>query len=221
MFDDRHDAGRRLADRLSDLDLPDPVVLALPRGGVPVGFEVARGLNADLEVLVARKIGAPFQPELGVGAVAEGGEPVLDTDTLQRLGLSERELQDTIARERAELDRRVNLYRGQRARALVAGREAIVVDDGLATGVTAGAALQAVRRQEPRRLILAVPVAAGPTAARLGEEADELVCLHVPEDFQAVGMWYRRFEQTSDDTVLELLEQSRSARSVGGRGHEA
>jgi putative phosphoribosyl transferase len=209
-FRDRHDAGSRLADRLAATPLTDPVVLALPRGGVPVGFEVAARLAAPLEVLVARKIGAPDQPELGVGAIAEGGGQVLDDRTTRALGLTESSLRHTIEREQAELARRVRDYRGDRPLPPLKGRTVIVVDDGLATGVTMRAAVRAVRGTGAARVIVAAPVGAPSTVESLGAEADVVVCLHSPPAFAAVGQWYRDFDQTSDAEVIDLLERARS-----------
>lgn len=204
-FTDRRDAGRRLAQRLRDVTLVEPVVLALPRGGVPVAYEVARALGAPLDVLVARKIGVPFQPELGVGALAEGGGLFLDDAALHALRLTRDDLQPTIERERAELQRRVAQYRAGRDPLPVAGRAVIVVDDGLATGGTARAALRAVRARGAATVVLAVPV--GPPEARtsLLDDADEVVLLEAPERLAAVGQWYVDFSQTSDREVLDLL----------------
>ncbi|MFE2262393.1 phosphoribosyltransferase [Streptomyces griseosporeus] len=208
-FRDREEAGRELGARLRLLrekdELPRPVVLALPRGGVTVALEVARALDAPLDVLVARKIGAPFQPELGVGALAGDGPPLYDRESLARLGLTEAELAPVVRRERAELKRRERLYRQGRPAADLSGRTAVVVDDGLATGVTARAALRAVRGGAPRRVVLAVPVSSPQAARLLSPEVDELVCLAQPSDFRAVGLWYDDFEQLSDDDVLRAL----------------
>lgn len=212
-FQDRRDAGRQLAERLRGEDFQDPVVLALPRGGVPVAYEVAAALGAPLDVVVARKIGVPWQPELGVGAIAEGGEPVFDPSMLGMVGLRDQDLHDTVASERAELDRRVRSYRGERALPPLGGRDALVIDDGLATGVTARAALRAVRQHGPRRLVLAVPVCSPRTIDALRGEADDAVCLHAPADFSGVGQWYRDFSQTADETVVELLERAAAERS--------
>ena len=205
MFADRHDAGRQLAQRVRDLELPDPVVLGLPRGGVPVAFEVATTLDAPLDVLVARKIGAPFQPELGVGAIAEGGVTYLDEASLRSLRLTVEDLRATIDRERAELTRRVERYRGGRAMAELRDRSVIVVDDGLATGVTARAALRSVRSHAPAAVVLAVPVGPPGAASFMRPDADVVVVVEAPERLTAVGQWYRDFTQTSDEAVLELL----------------
>lgn len=211
-FADRHAAGQALADRLEELDLDDPVVLALPRGGVPVAYEVAVRLDAPLEVVVARKLGAPGQPELGIGAVAEGGEPIFDETLVARLRLDDDAVAELVDAERAELDRRVRHYRADRPLPELAGRDVVVVDDGLATGVTARAALGALRGHGPRRLVLAVPVGAPSSVDALRPAADEVVCLHAPRAFAAVGQWYDDFTQTDDDTVVDLLSRARDRR---------
>jgi predicted phosphoribosyltransferase len=213
-YTDRTEAGRVLAERLVPLDLAGAVVLALPRGGVPVGYEVARRLGSRLDVLVTRKIGYPPQPELGVGAIAEGGSPVFDGALLARLGLREDDLADTVAAERAELDRRVAAYRGGRPLPEVAGRAVIVVDDGLATGGTARAAVRAMRERGPSRLVLAVPVGAAETVHALEAEVDDIVVPAAPWEFRAVGQWYRDFEQLTDADVRAWLE--RAARGADG-----
>jgi putative phosphoribosyl transferase len=206
-FRDRIEGGRKLVAPLAELALVDPVVLALPRGGVPVAREVADGLGVPFDVLVVRKVGAPGRPEYGMGAVAEGGGEVVHGGAVRALGVSEAEFAERADAERGELDRRVAVYRGDRDLPALAGRDVVVVDDGLATGVTAEAALQAVRRQAPRRLVLAVPVGAADTVTRLGEVADHVVCVLAPTDFRAVGHWYDRFDQTSDAEVLAALDR--------------
>jgi putative phosphoribosyl transferase len=205
-FRDRVDAGRQLADQLP-ADLDHPLVLALPRGGVPVAKEVASRLDAPLEVLVARKIGAPGHEELGIGAIAEG-DAVVGSDLVRVLGLSAREFERLAERERGELARRVDRYREGRPLPSLADRDVVLVDDGLATGVTAEAALLAIRAGKPRRLVLAVPVCSPDTAHRLVPPADEVVCVLAPRDLVAVGVWYDDFTQTTDDEVLELLGRS-------------
>jgi putative phosphoribosyl transferase len=180
-------------------------VLALPRGGVPVGLEVSAALGAPLDVLVTRKIGYPLQPELGVGAIAEGGQPFFDAEMLERLGLTAAALAPVVRKERAELDRRIAAYRGGRAMIGVRDQDVIVVDDGLATGVTARAALRAVRAAGARRTILAVPVAAPSSATVMLAEADLVVVLAAPRAFRAVGEWYQSFGQLTDADVVRLL----------------
>jgi len=213
-FADRSAAGRMLGARLlqlsadpaAGLSLTRTLVLALPRGGVPVGREVSAALRAPLDVLVTRKIGYPLQPELGVGAVAEGGRPVFDEDMLARLGLTAGALAPVVTRERIELARRVAAYRGGRAAPPMRGREVIVVDDGLATGVTARAALRAVRAAGAARTVLAVPVSAPSSATAMLAEADLVVTLAAPPAFRAVGEWYRSFGQLTDADVIRQLE---------------
>ena len=211
VFKDRTEAGRQLADRLRELRKENPIVLALPRGGVPVGYEVARALDAPLDVIIARKLGAPEQPELGIGAIAPGGVRVLNEEAIRMLGLSDAEI-DTIASEaEQELARRLRRFRGDRPPPDLRGRTVLLVDDGLATGVTAKAAIRAIRKEGPRRIVFAVPVCASDTAQALAEEVDDLICLEAPPYFGAVGLWYRNFEQTPDEEVLALLERTRGA----------
>lgn len=215
-FTNREDAGRQLAARLVRYADEDPLVLALPRGGVAVGYEVARHLGAPLDVFVARKIGAPFQPELGVGAVAPGGVCVLDQAAIRALGIRPEELQQVVQREVAEMERRLHRYHGSRAMPEVRDRTVILVDDGLATGVTAYAAVQALRHLGPRKLVLAVPVCAPEAAAVLRPQVDDLVCVLTPQHFQGVGFWYHQFHQLSDQQVLNLLERAMRPRPAVG-----
>lgn len=184
------------------------MILALPRGGVPVGYEIALALKAPLEVLISRKLGAPEHPELGIGAVAPGVR-VIDENLVQRLGISEAYIEGTTQQEQAEIQRREQSFRGSLPAPEIEGRTVILVDDGLATGVTARAAIQAIRSQAPGVVVLAVPVCATQTAYALSKEVDELVVLEMPDDFRAVGYWYDDFTQTTDDEVLALLEDAR------------
>ncbi len=207
-FIDRIDAGRRLAARLEYLRGGSVVVLGLPRGGVPVAFEVAQALDVPLDVIVVRKLGVPFQPELGMGAIGEDGVRVINEEVVRSAGVSARELADVEARERAELERRVRLFRGDRPRAELKGRTAVVVDDGVATGSTARAACQVVRAQGAAQVVLAVPVAPPGWEERFGDVADELVCLETPEPFYAIGQFYDDFTQTTDREVATCLERA-------------
>ena len=206
-FRDRRDAGRLLAERLSTEDLHDPVILALPRGGVPVAFEIAEALHAPLEVLVVRKVGAPHHREYGIGAIAERDVTIRDDAAVRLVGVSLERFAALADDERRELDRRVHHYRGERPLPDLDGRDVVLVDDGLATGVTAEAAITAVHGSGANRVVLAVPVSAADTAARLARMAD-VVCLATPERFMAVGEWYDDFGQTTDAEVLELLDRA-------------
>jgi predicted phosphoribosyltransferase len=210
-FADRRDAGRRLAERLLPLADEDPVVVGLPRGGVPVADEVARALGAPLEILAVRKLGAPHNPEYGIGAIAEDGTRVFDPEALAVLGIDNSTLAAIAAGESEELRRRVAAYRGDCPPLELEGRTVIVVDDGVATGVTDTAALRSIRRRRPRRLILAVPVAAPESAARLRDEADDVICLLAPALLYGVGQWYRDFSQVSDQEVIAALNASTDA----------
>jgi putative phosphoribosyl transferase len=212
-FSDRRSAGRRLAERLMSLEREDVVVLGLPRGGVPVAFEVARALAAPLDVIVVRKLGVPFQPELGMGAIGEGGVRVLNDAVLGAAGVSSAEIAEVERRERNELDRRARVYRGDRPRVNLARRTAVVIDDGIATGSTARAACQVAIAQGAARVVLAVPVAAASTVAELRREV-EVVCVETPEDLWAIGQWYADFSQTSDEEVRRLLDESAALTSV-------
>jgi putative phosphoribosyl transferase len=207
---DRKAAGERLAERLLHYQDQSPVVLALPRGGVPVAFEIAQRLRAPLDVLIVRKVGAPSNPEYGLGAVVEGGTRYLDEPRIRAAGYTVRDLGPTIAREAAEVERRAREYRGGSAPAPLKDRTVILVDDGVATGGTVLAALQAVRSQGPRRIVLALGVAPPDTVDNLRPVVDELVVLLTPSVFFAVGEWYHRFSQVSDEEVRRLLERSRA-----------
>ena len=208
-FCDRKDAGQRLAEQLRSYAGADTIVLALPRGGVPVGYEVARALGAPLDIWVVRKIGLPGSPEVGVGAVVEGGYVHLDIETLERLGLNRDELLETIEREQRGVEERVRRYRGDRPRPALHGRTVIVVDDGIATGGTVRAALHFVQAQAAKKIVLAVPVAAPETVRALAPEVDKIVCLHTPERLHAIGLWYVDFRQVPDDDVVACLGRAR------------
>ncbi|MEB2285134.1 MAG: phosphoribosyltransferase [Polyangiaceae bacterium UTPRO1] len=220
LFEDRRDAGRRLAARLMPFRDEAPAILALPRGGVPVGYEIARALAAPLDVIVVRKLGAPNEPELGIGAVVDGDSPlgVLNEETMRALGVSREYLDREVAAQLAEIHRRQSVYRSGRTRVPIAGRTAIIVDDGLATGSTMRAAIRSVRRADPARLVLAVPVAPADTLSELAKEVDETVCLATPEPFGAVGFFYRDFGQTTDDEVTYLLDVARRALDPHAQG---
>ncbi|MFJ2291240.1 phosphoribosyltransferase family protein [Streptomyces sp. NPDC087894] len=208
LFTDRTDAGRQLAEALRHLERRDPVVLGLPRGGVPVAYEVARALGAPLDVIVVRKLGVPYRPELGFGAIGEGGARVISDEIVRHAGVREKDLKAVERAEEAELLRRAQTYREGRLRLPLEGRTVVVVDDGVATGATARAACQVVRAQGASHVVLAVPVASPDVAARLREDVDEVVCLSTPHLFSAVGEWYRDFSQTSDEEVVSLLARA-------------
>lgn len=218
LFRDRRDAGRQLGARLSELRELDPVVVGLPRGGVPVAFEVAQALGAPLDVIVVRKIGVPFQPELGMGAVGEGGVRVLNERIIESAGVTDREVAAVEERERAEVERRAKRFRGDRPMVELAGRTVIIVDDGLATGGTARAALQVARAHGAASVVLAVPVAPPDTVRALEDEADEVVALQTPDAFFAIGQWYDDFTQTTDGEVVALLAAAPTAPGPGGGG---
>ncbi|MEW1675128.1 alpha/beta family hydrolase [Streptomyces noursei] len=208
LFTDRADAGRQLAEALRHVAKDDPVVLGLPRGGVPVAYQVAQALGAPLDVIVVRKLGVPYQPELGFGAIGEGGVRVLSEDIIRRGRIGPADVDAVQRTEEAELARQAGRFRAGRRRLPLDGRTAIVIDDGIATGATAAAACRVVRAQGAARVVLAVPVAPPDAAARLRTAADEFVCLSTPYAFSAVGEWYRDFSQTSDDEVIALLSQA-------------
>ena len=209
LYRDRSDAGRQLAARLEPLRADRPLVVGLPRGGVPVAYEVARALGAPLDVVIVRKLGAPIQPELAMGAIGEEGARVLNDELVEALGVGPDELEASVELERAELERRQLLYREGAEPLPVAGRTVLLVDDGIATGSTATAAARVLRARGAERIVLAVPVAPPGAEQRFSAEVDEFVCLHAPKRFFAVGACYERFGQTSDEEVVELLRRAR------------
>ena len=214
MFSDRRDAGRRIADALFRFKDRDPVVLALVRGGVPVGFEVARALDAPLDIVLVRKVGAPDRPEFAAGAIVDGTDPeiVINTEVMHLTGMTEEDFSEVAKPQLAEIERRRLLYLGGRRRPELAGKTAIITDDGVATGATTRAALRAIRRQKPARLVLAVPVAPPETIAELRVDADEIVCLETPTTLVAISRFYDRFEQVGDDEVIDLLDRAQHVR---------
>ena len=218
-FRDRSDAGRQLAAQLGRYaGRPDVVVLALPRGGVPVGYEVARELGAPLDVFLVRKLGVPGHEELAMGAVATGGVRVLNDHVVSALGIPDYVIDAVAVWEERELARRERLYRGERPPPDVRGRTVILVDDGLATGATMHAAVRALREQRPARIVVAVPTASPETCERLKEEVDDVICAVTPEPFYAVGLWYENFSQTTDEEVRDLLARA-STETEGEESH--
>src|SRR5438105_13310486 len=218
LFRDRYEAGRMLAEHLSSYaGRNDLIVLALPRGGVPVGYEVARALNAPLDVFLVRKLGVPGHEELAMGAIATGGVRVLNQRVLREAAIPPSEVEAVAAAEERELARREREYRGDRLPPEIRGKTAILVDDGLATGASMHAAVQALRLQGPRRLVVAVPVAAPETCNAFRAEVDDVVCAVTPESFFAVGLWYEDFSQTTDDEVRDLLARARQPSAAGQR----
>jgi predicted phosphoribosyltransferase len=216
-FHDRREAGQLLARQLARYkNRQDVVVLALPRGGVPVGYEIARELNAPLDVFVVRKLGVPWQPELAMGAIAGRGTEVLNGDVVTAYNIPPHVIRGVAEREGQELQRRLRQYRGDRPFPDLRGRTAILVDDGLATGSSMRAAVNALRLERPTSIVVAVPVAAARTCEELRREVDDVVCLHTPSDFAAVGLWYEDFSQTTDDEVRELLTHETTRYDVHG-----
>lgn len=217
LFEDRFEAGRVLASKLGEFSgRQDVVVLALPRGGVPVGYEVAQALHAPLDVFVVRKLGPPGQEELAMGALASGGITVLNREVIQALGIPQQTIDAVVATEQIELERREREYRDGRPAVNVRGRVAIVVDDGLATGSSMRVAAKALRKEAAAQIVVGVPVASASTCAEFEAEVDKIVCATVPEPFWAVGQWYRDFSQTTDEEVRELL-----ARAAASSVHRA
>jgi putative phosphoribosyl transferase len=220
LFKNRHDAGRILARKLADYAGGDDViVLGLPRGGVPVAYEVATELQVPLDVFVVRKIGAPYQPEFAIGAIASDGICVLDREALAQLDVAQSQLASIIGRERLELERRDTLYRAYRPFPDLAGRVVVIVDDGLATGATMRVAVEAVRVRHPARIIAAAPVASGLACEALREVADDCVCAASPEPFYGVGRWYDDFSQTTDQEVITLLDSASRRKTLATASH--
>jgi len=209
IFKDRQEAGQQLAEKLMKFKDENPVIIALPRGGVVTGYEAAKKLNAPLDVMITRKLGAPFQPELGVGAIAPGDIHILNLDAISFLGISKDEMEEIIKREKIEMYRRIKLYRRDLPPLDLSGKTVIIVDDGLATGITAGAAVLAIRRMTPEKIILAAPVSPIDTANKFRDEVDEFICLQEPVDFFAVGAYYVNFDQVTDEEVVSLLKLAR------------
>jgi predicted phosphoribosyltransferase len=214
-FSDRRDAGRQLALELFPYARSNPMILALPRGGVPIGYEVARHLGAELDVLVVRKLGVPWHPELAMGAIASGPRVFIDEDLVRQLEIPRAAVDRVIEDETQELARREALYRPRREPLDVRGRTVIVVDDGLATGASMRVAVEAVRALGPSRVVVAVPVASTDACESLRMVADDVVCPRTPEPFMAVGLWYRDFSQTDDEEVRSLLEAERTSMQAG------
>jgi putative phosphoribosyl transferase len=214
VFRDREDAGQQLAERLVGYRLEDPIVLGLPRGGVIVAAEVARALRAPLDVSIARRLSAPGRPEFGIGAIAPGGVCVIDRPVVELLGLCQADVSQAICEETLEMARRLRRYRGSRPLPELRGRTVILVDDGLATGATARAAVMALRQLHPRHLVLAVPVCSQRAATPLLRQVDDFVCLSAPADFRAVGLWYQDFHEVADEEVIGCLEAVRQARAA-------
>ncbi len=214
-FHDRKEAGNLLAAKLTAYaNQQDVIVLALPRGGVPVGFEIAQALHVPLDVIVVRKLGVPGQEELAMGAIATGGIRILNKDVVQFLNIPDEVIDNVTAHELQELERREHRYRGERPAYDISGRTIILVDDGIATGATMHAAVAAIKQRQPTCIIIAVPTAAPSTCDEFAMEVDELVCVIRPEPFIAVGYWYRQFSQTSDEEVHHLLEQANQRTST-------
>lgn len=209
IYEDRHDAGIKLAEKLTKYKNDKPVIMALPRGGVVIGYEVAKMLNAPLDIIVARKLGAPFQPELGIGAIAPNGIRILNNELIRLLNIPESEIENIIQSETTEMNRRIDFYRKDLPQVDLKDKTVIVVDDGLATGVSTNAAVLAIKQMNPKKIILAVPVAPPNTASRFKKEVDEFLCLNQPPDFYAVGYYYKDFRQITDEEVIDLLQKSK------------
>ncbi len=209
IFEDRQDAGRALVPELQRCDLNNPIILGLPRGGIPVAYEVAIALSAPLDTIIVRKLGAPFQPELAFGAISSGGVLVRNEEVIGKaFGLDDATIEEVVARETAEMERRERLYRGDRPYPDLSQRDVVLVDDGLATGATMRAAVEAVQSMSPSTTIVAVPTGSESAVQKVAAMVDRVICLESPPDFYAVGQFYRNFAQTTDDEVRELLEKA-------------
>lgn len=215
VYDDRHDAGRALVPEVRRFDLHDPLILGLPRGGVPVAYEIAVALSAPLDILLVRKLGAPFQPELAIGAIASGGIQVLNEELVKRVrGLDDDTLENIVARETLELERREKEYRGDRPFPGLEGKDVVLADDGMATGATMRAAAESVRAQQPSKLLVAVPTGSVSAVRSVTPLVDRVICLETPAEFYAVGQFYRNFGQTTDEEVRDLLDKARETFSL-------
>ncbi|MBI2953057.1 MAG: phosphoribosyltransferase [Chloroflexi bacterium] len=212
LFEDRYDAGKKLAQALEIYRGKNAIVLALPRGGVVIGYEVAMRLDLPLDVIITRKVGAPGNPEYAIGAVAETGDVQLNQEEIRLYGISQQYIDEEIRKQREEIERRVQLYRGGRRLPSVRDRIAIIVDDGIATGFTIRASILAIKAEQPKKVVVGVPVAPPDVLEQIRDEADEVICLETPEPFFAVGAWYRHFEQTSDEEVRNFLARARMKR---------
>lgn len=208
VFENRQEAGKKLAADLFKLKKENPYVLAMPRGGVPVGYEVAEVLQAPLDVLVVRKIGLSGNREFGIGAIAEGGVKVLDTPTIEVLGIDEEEIKGTLLLEEKELLRRVEVYRGGKPLPSMKDWTVVLIDDGMATGMTARAAIESVKKLNPKKIVLAMPACTLEVSQSLRDQVDEVLCLSTPVEFMAVGVWYKDFAQISDEEVVDLLKKA-------------
>lgn len=218
IYADRRDAGRALAPEIQGCELHDPIVLGLPRGGIPVAYEIALALDAPLDVLVVRKLGVPFQPELALGAIASGQVRVLNEQLLEQIpGLDEALIEEITARETKELTRREKLYRGERPYPELRDRDVVVVDDGMATGSTMRAAAEAVQSRDPAKVLIAVPTASAGAVALVADIVDQVICLDTPSPFLAVGYFYRNFGQTTDDEVRRLLHDAWEGQQLSSR----
>ena len=212
LFKDRVDAGRQLAEKLRGYVESDGIVLAIPRGGVVVGAEVARRLGLEFDLIVPRKIGSPQNPEVAIGAVTQDGSTILNSRLIDMLGITEIELKELVSNEIREIKRRIALYRGGESAGDYSGRQVIVVDDGVATGYTMFASLRSARSMHPKELILAIPVAPPDTLEALKKEVDHTVCLISPHDFYAVGQFYEEFDQTSDEAVIKIIKELKKSK---------